>query len=1098
MIAEDLLSAAMGTGLQLLVETGFADEVGDIETILAEEDAQVRRQAFDAAVKTAREAVADEIIRQLLGSRSFQEEVAKALLDPVGGFDVQALSETLGKRFLPEQARGLRRFFSALENTLLADDIWGHLLELYQNLRSRIDIQQKLESQGLNVPGRELVNMVSAHLYGSGAIAQGGAAKALGEGSLLVEDSNIGRIIQVTVKQLVVKHVPATETRKLRRLYLLEVSNEVNLLPWGSISTQFADPVEGEDLRLADMYIDLDTTQLRNVEHEEELRQFLAQVDEVDRIPAQEVVNNEPRVLMMGDPGSGKSSFIKHLAHQLTQASLAANPDSWLARLGHWDHGALLPIWVELRQMAAFGAETGSKGEARLLLNYLHQFLEKWELGAFWPELNQTLRQEQKPALLLLDGLDEVSTDQRQLIVDVVNDFCQRYEQHRYVVTCRPYAYVGQPWQLQNFHEVTLAPFSEEQIKCFVENWYQLLAQRGRISRQQELARAESLKQTARRRDLYDLAKRPLLLTVMAQLHAFFGKLQDDRTDLYADAVQLLLQRWEARLGEPGILERLKVPNLKMADLEAGLYKVAFCAHQTSEHGQDADIREGELRERLAPYLGGSWDKAGEFVGYIRERAGLLIRHKTDAYTFPHRSFQEFLAGCYLVAMDDYPGEAARFVQQDLDRWREVFVLAAGRAARTHRLGQAIGAVNAILPADIEQMDKSEHMDWQLAELAAEALLEMGLVGITREKAGNTLIQRTRAWLVGAIQTRTLSAGERAAAGRSLGKLGEPRLEVCTLGGMQFCSVPEGRFLMGSKPDVGKTSDDELPQHIVTLPTYFISRYPVTHMQYMEFVEAGGYKRAQYWKEAEKVGIWVDGLTRRRFVTIRNDVFKAVSEWGDTPKDFGPLYSSPNYPVLGVTWYEAIAFTSWITETWQAQGSLPEGWSARLPTEAEWEKAARGGLEIPVVPQIVAAGEGSRFHPNNGNVNKNSLPMRIYPWGDELDPDKANVDETNIDGPSTVGCFPAGESPYGVLEMSGNVWEWCSSLYKGYPYHSESHEDLNAPADVSRVMRGGSFNKPWGQATCTARRWGDPDVRNGNLGFRIVVSVSRDTHQPLQ
>ena len=161
----------------------------------------------------------------------------------------------------------------------------------------------------------------------------------------------------------------------------------------------------------------------------------------------------------------------------------------------------------------------------------------------------------------------------------------------------------------------------------------------------------------------------------MAQLHAFTGQLPEDRTQLYTEAVQLLLERWANPTGAgAGIVEHLAIPTLKMSDLRAGLYAVAFKAHSRhSGDGDTADIAEGELRAWLAPFLNNDWNKAGVFIDYIRERAGLLIRHKTEAYTFPHRTFQEFLAACHLASLPDYASEAARLVRAEPDRWREVF-----------------------------------------------------------------------------------------------------------------------------------------------------------------------------------------------------------------------------------------------------------------------------------------------------------------------------------------------------------------------------------------------------------------------------------------
>ena len=128
---------------------------------------------------------------------------------------------------------------------------------------------------------------------------------------------------------------------------------------------------------------------------------------------------------------------------------------------------------------------------------------------------------------------------------------------------------------------------------------------------------------------------------------------------------------------------------------------------------------------------------------------------------------------------------------------------------------------------------------------------------------------------------------------------------------------------------------------------YWISQYPVTNAQYGEFVDAGGYEMGQYWQEAESAGCWKAGLFKGKF----EDEFRKGPESHGTPFDL------PNHPVVGVSWYEALAFTRWLTDIWQERGVIPAGWAVRLPSEAEWEKAARGGLEIPKPAIISKAGK---------------------------------------------------------------------------------------------------------------------------------------------
>jgi formylglycine-generating enzyme required for sulfatase activity len=174
-----------------------------------------------------------------------------------------------------------------------------------------------------------------------------------------------------------------------------------------------------------------------------------------------------------------------------------------------------------------------------------------------------------------------------------------------------------------------------------------------------------------------------------------------------------------------------------------------------------------------------------------------------------------------------------------------------------------------------------------------------------------------------------------------------------------------------------------------------------------------------------------------------------------------------------VTWYEAVAFCRWLTQTlqtshyefkvWQdgkfeTSRFQPETFFIRLPTEEEWEKAARGGLDA-----------------------------RIFPWGNDIDPEWANYRDTEIGTTSAVGCFPGGASPYGVLDMSGNVWEWCSTKFEESYQSYQNNNDLNG--QDTRVLRGGSFHSSKDRGIrCACRNRFPPEVREGKRGFRLVLA----------
>ena len=171
----------------------------------------------------------------------------------------------------------------------------------------------------------------------------------------------------------------------------------------------------------------------------------------------------------------------------------------------------------------------------------------------------------------------------------------------------------------------------------------------------------------------------------------------------------------------------------------------------------------------------------------------------------------------------------------------------------------------------------------------------------------------------------------------------------------------------------------------------------------------------------------------------------------------------PNHPVVGVMWYEALAFTRWLTDEMKKNSSLPESCTVQLSNEPEWEKAARG------------------------------TDGQTYPWGHNKDPKNANYADTGIDATSAVGCFPGEISPFGVEDMSGNVWEWTRSMWSEEEYPSvrskwKKREELAAFREEGRVVRGGSFDFTDYNLGCASRNDLHSNFRSSSLGFRVVVS----------
>ncbi|NJP06778.1 MAG: SUMF1/EgtB/PvdO family nonheme iron enzyme [Chloroflexaceae bacterium] len=216
--------------------------------------------------------------------------------------------------------------------------------------------------------------------------------------------------------------------------------------------------------------------------------------------------------------------------------------------------------------------------------------------------------------------------------------------------------------------------------------------------------------------------------------------------------------------------------------------------------------------------------------------------------------------------------------------------------------------------------------------------------------------------------------------------------------------IPAGSFLMGSSDNDFLADDDEKPQHTLELPTYYISQTPITNAQFRPFVEGDGYTNPNYW-------------TTNGWQWRQNGKIIEPRLWND------PQWNGADYPVVGINWFEAVAYCRWL--------STQTGQKYRLPTEAEWEKAARG--------------------PDG----------HIWPWGNQWEAGRCNSEEAGLKRTTPVGSYPSGASPYGVLDMAGNVWEWCATHWrKNYPYQledewNERYLEQRGQTDWT-VIRGGA------------------------------------------
>jgi gamma-glutamyl hercynylcysteine S-oxide synthase len=260
------------------------------------------------------------------------------------------------------------------------------------------------------------------------------------------------------------------------------------------------------------------------------------------------------------------------------------------------------------------------------------------------------------------------------------------------------------------------------------------------------------------------------------------------------------------------------------------------------------------------------------------------------------------------------------------------------------------------------------------------------------------------------------------------------------LTGLELIEIPAGRCTIGAPAD-GFAYDNERPRHRTDVRGYLIGSAPITNATYLRFVEGGGYERREWW--SEEGWAWKEQYDITRPASWTTDL---RAEW----RLSGPEPLDPHRAVIHISWFEADA--------------LARSHGARLPTEIEWEKAATWDQEMGMA--------------------------RAFPWGDDRPQPGLHANVDHIDrGPGAPDVLPAGASPYGCLGMIGDVWEWTSSDFRGYPgFHAHPYREYSEVffGTDYKVLRGGSWATRARVATPTFRNWDLPQRRQIFAGVRIA------------
>lgn len=659
-----------------------------------------------------------------------------------------------------------------------------------------------------------------------------------------------------------------------------------------------------------------------------------------EHVALQEALS-ERLLVIIGDPGSGKTTFLKRTAFSLLQSWSGENPDAVKKNL-RLDE-TLFPLMISVAELADFiGAEDGNKYSPQPA-NWLAAYLEKAGGGEhfglsedwFMDRLNNG------QCLVMLDGLDEASGRvERETMSALIARLAEVFDHCRFVVTTRPVAYVGEVI-LPGFSEVRIAELPDEAVEEFLLHWCEAIhfdAPTQAKAHRQELFDALRGQVEIRR-----LARNPVMLTALAVIHWNEKRIPEQRAELYESIITWLARARERRQGRLAaercieVLQQLALamqsdPNGRQIQVERRIATETVADELAVVSGADENE---DTRRKLA--------RAETFLAEEELDSGIVVK-RGNHIRFWHLTFQEYLAARAIAGRGEE--EQKKILWQApspvyAPEWREVILLLLGIL---HQQGRS--KVDGMIRAFMDDLGERPTL--------ADRARCVGLLGAVLRDLSPFAYYPVDARYRQALEavmaifeaepSAVIPFEDRLAAADALGQAGDPRLSNNNPD--LWVKIPKGESLLGAqsknpnKAAYDKDAlEDEAPVKKVFLDAFRIGRYLVTVGAYQRFVEQGGYGNPEYWRE---------------------DVFSQFQE----PAHWEDQLPYPNRPVVGVSWFEAQAFCAWA--------------GGRLPREAEWERAAwaNDGRKYPWGNED-ADQSRLNFDRNVGHVT----PVGLYPLG---------------------------------------------------------------------------------------------------------------------
>ena len=720
--------------------------------------------------------------------------------------------------------------------------------------------------------------------------------------------------------------------------------------------------------------------------------------------------------VITGEPGSGKSTILKYITlafvNEEEKERLGAVQDR-IESNNDQDDERFLPI---LFPISAYAESYKKRNDlAYSLKDSISDYFRGEGLPDLLPLFNNAFQNGK--AVVLFDGLDEVANEsERKKMVSDISNFIgdDEHINNRFMITCRIASYTKttrfERIKNNEFAHYTVLPFDIEGVKDFLLKWYlcyenEIYKRVGKDAKREAERKLEKMITVIKNnRNILDLATNPLMLTILALIEHEGGELPKNRADLYGRCLKMLSGAWE---------------NLhSLYETEKNDFRL-----------RGRKITEDFVVDYFGPIAFEMHEKAQPHIEYDELKSRL-------AKKFNRKTNDELEA-------KEMADELIEIMKNISGILQEVATGIYGFMHLTFKEYLAARVLTDLSDDIIAQLgDNIFKPEWkEVVLLAVDSFKKVHAKGLTEAIYNKTDEDRRNVILAGHC---VMDAGkEKFEEEDFYDLLKDDLLDVMNSGQPIDIRVESGEIL-------GYLDDTrDLKEFIDINENFALAKYPVTNQWFGEFVKSGGYANKDYWTE--------EGLKWLEFTGVKQP------RYGDDPR-----WKSPNSPVVGVSWYEALAFTKWLNV------EMDNDYEYRLPDENEWECAVVG------------------------------VKGWQYPWGDQWNKENCNNSELGINKTTPVGMFSKGDTVEGISDLSGNVWEWTNTNYHSKEILQDFTFDKDMQTEFDKgnfdiyfkkfedkecklpVLRGGSWYDGTVNCRCGARNRDDPGDRDYLVGFRCA------------